>query len=135
MSISMLVKYSRPIKFIGGGIISATVEFSSFYFLVDFFDLYIASVTSFLLGLVTSFLFNKFIVFKSNASQRGFTKEVISFGVLGLVNSQLSGFLTISLASLFQEEFVAKIVTMMIIAAWNYIIMGKIIFKNGAGKL
>lgn len=109
------------------GVVSAGVEFMTFLALSSFLHLYVASFLSFLFGLTFSFYFNKFIVFKNSKKATG--HEAVRFVVLGLVNSQLSSVITYGL-SIFIPKVIAKIVTMAMIAGWNYIIMNVIIFKK-----
>ena len=93
--------------------------------------IYTASALSFLVGLVTSFVFNKFVVFKN--SKKVALCEIVQFFALGLVNSQLSSFMTL-IASMIMPKSVAKILSMGAIAAWNYVLMNFIIFKKDVSK-
>ena len=72
-------------------------------------------------------MFNKFVVFKN--SKQVNKAEVGQFVVLGLVNSQLSSVMTWAM-SLVIPNFVAKIISMGAIAAWNYLLMNFVIFKR-----
>lgn len=91
--------------------------------------MYWAALASFFAGLTVSFLLNKIVVFRSRTEKSDTTKEAGKFLVLGLVNSQISSWLTVGLAVILFDGAIAKVVTMAVIAAWNYLIMGKIIFK------
>lgn len=114
------VKYS----FFGG--ISAAVEFVVFLLISSLFDLYIAAFLSFMMGLVCSFLLNKYIVFKNG----GFSyAEAIQFIVLGLINSQVSSLVTVFMAGVVGDVF-AKIISIGFIVIWNFLIMNFVIFKG-----
>lgn len=122
---------SRVIKYGIFGVTSAAIEFCIFLLLANITHIYVAAMVSFLIGLVSSFIFNKFIVFKN--SKKIAKKETLQFFVLGVVNSQLSSIVTTMLSWLL-PGYVAKVLTMAAIAGWNYLIMGRIIFKNNQKK-
>lgn len=109
------------------GVITAGIELGVFIAIEPFSHIYAASLISFLAGLVSSFLFNKFLVFKN--TDRATKKEATQFIVLGLVNSQLSSLVTWILAAVVPNH-IAKIISMVLIAAWNYLIMNFVIFRK-----
>ena len=113
------------------GVITAGLEFVIFMVLSMWIHIYAASALSFLVGLVTSFVFNKFVVFKN--SKKVTRREVVQFFALGLVNSQLSSLITL-VAVLVVPRSVAKIISMGTIATWNYVLMNFIIFKKDVSK-
>ena len=113
------------------GVITAGLEFVIFMVLSMWIHIYAASALSFLVGLVTSFVFNKFVVFKN--SKKVARCEIVQFFALGLVNSQLSSFMTF-IASMIMPKSVAKILSMGAIATWNYVLMNFIIFKKDVSK-
>ena len=113
------------------GVITAGLEFVIFMVLSMWIHIYAASALSFLVGLVTSFVFNKFVVFKN--SKKVTRREVVQFFALGLVNSQLSSLITL-VAVLVVPRSVAKIISMGTIATWNYVLMNFIIFKKDISK-
>ena len=109
------------------GSLSACIELGVFMLLSSHAHVYVASSASFLTGLIFSFVFNKFIVFKN--SKKIAKGEVLQFFTLGLVNSQVSSLLTYSLSFVVPKTF-AKIITIGLIAGWNYLLMNFIIFKK-----
>ena len=113
------------------GVITAGLEFVIFMVLSMWMHIYAASALSFLAGLATSFVFNKFVVFKN--SKKVTRREVVQFFALGLVNSQLSSLITL-VAVLVVPRSVAKIISMGTIATWNYVLMNFIIFKKDISK-
>jgi putative flippase GtrA len=124
----LLNKHRRIILFIIGGGISASTEFLLFLMLDRAMNsLYWPAFLSFCGGLAVSFVLNKLVVFRSKADQKRFMAEVGMFVVLGVVNSQVSAILTMVLAG-YLHQIIAKIVTMAMIAGWNYIVMSRLIF-------
>lgn len=117
----------KLIKYGFFGATTAAIEFVAFLIFNELVHIYIASTISFVIGLVTSFLFNKFIVFKN--SKKVSRAEVLQFASLGIINSQLSSVITWGL-SLVITPLVSKIITMALIAVWNYVIMNLVIFKD-----
>ena len=115
------------VKYIFFGATTAGIEFVVFLVLSPFVHIYVASVISFVVGLVTSFAFNKFIVFKN--SKKVVRGEVVQFMTLGLVNSQLSSIMTWGVSFVLPSP-AAKVISMGAIAVWNYILMKLVIFKK-----
>lgn len=113
-------------RYVFFGLLSAGLEFLLFTAIAGMVHLYIASVVSFSAGLITSFIFNKFLVFKK--SNQIHKTEVIQFTLLGILNSQVSSFMTVGLA-IFLPVTAAKIITMTFVAVWNYLLMRFVIFK------
>lgn len=113
------------------GLLSACIELGVFLLLSPHTYVYVASSASFLAGLVFSFIFNKFIVFKN--SKNVAKGEVLQFITLGLVNSQVSSLITYGLSFVIPKTF-AKIITIGLIAGWNYLLMNLIIFKKKEDK-
>lgn len=133
-SIALAKKHNKIIRFGIGGLISAAVEFLVFLLISRFAELYVASLVSFFCGLITSFLFNRFFVFRSNSKNTEMLTEIIKFAALGLLNSQISSWLTVSLSLVLGSGVLAKIITMGLIAIWNYVVMNKLIFKTSVNK-
>lgn len=116
---------NKILRYIVCGGVSAGLEFLVFAVLYQLTEIYISAFVSFLCGLVASYLLNKYIVFK----KKGTTGvEVTQFVILGLVNSQISSLMTIGLAFVV-PAIVAKFISIVLIAVWNFIIMNTIIFK------
>jgi len=125
-----LKRYERQLKFLFFGGLSALIEFVAFLIVYNFVDIYWSALISFMCGLVFSFIFNKLIVFESKCEVgRAVGREIMSFLVLGLINSQISSLVTLGLSQL-TPSVAAKIITMAMVAVWNYLIMSKIIFKS-----
>ena len=123
-----IIKYG----FFGG--LTAGIEFLSFAAMKFIFSpednlwIGIISAISFALGLICSFLFNKYFVFQQKEKR---SKEAVQFLGLGLINLFLSSALTVSLSN-FMDPIFAKIITIGMIVVWNFILMNCIIFKKPA---
>ncbi len=118
---------TRVTKYGFFGATTAGIEFVVFLVLSPWTHIYVASTVSFLVGLVASFVFNKFVVFKNSKQVR--KAEVGQFVALGLINSQLSSVMTWAMSFIIPGS-VAKIISMVAIAAWNYVLMNFVIFKS-----
>lgn len=121
------IDLTRVITYALFGSFSALIELGVFLLLSASVHIYIASSVSFVTGLIFSFIFNKFIVFKNS---KKITKgEIIQFTTLGLLNSQISSVVTYGLSFIIPKTL-AKIITITLIAGWNYLLMNFIIFKK-----
>lgn len=120
-------KVEKVAKYVFFGAVTAGIEFGVFVALLSIVHIYVASTISFFAGLLASFLFNKFIVFRN--SQNIKKSEVGLFLVLGVANSQLSSLLTLG-ASFVMPSLLAKIASMVMIALWNYLLMNFFIFRK-----
>ena len=121
------INFRKLLKYGFFGATTAGIELVVFLVLSPWTHVYVASTVSFLVGLVASFVFNKFVVFKNSKQVK--KAEVGQFVVLGLVNSQLSSVITWTV-SLVIPNFVAKIISMGVIAVWSYVLMNFVIFKR-----
>jgi putative flippase GtrA len=123
-------KYHKIIKFILSGGSAAFVEYSSFIMLISIFNISVimGNSLSFLCGLIVSFLLNKYWVFGSTQGSNG---EFLRYLTLALLNLAIGFFLMSLLINVMEmNSFIAKVVVMMTIAVWNYMIFSKLIFKN-----
>ena len=121
------INYQKLLKYGFFGATTAGIEFIVFLLLSPWAHIYVASTASFLIGLVASFIFNKFIVFR-NSKQANKT-EVVQFLALGLTNSQLSSVMTWAISTILPSIW-AKIISMGAIIVWNYLLMNFVIFKK-----
>jgi putative flippase GtrA len=120
----------RVIRFLVSGGSAAVTEYGVFLFLFDLvkIDVVIANGISFLCGLMVSFLLNKHWVFKSKQRAR---MEVVLYVILALVNLLLSSlFIQLLVHTAGISPFIAKLIGMVVIAAWNYLFFSRLIFKQ-----
>lgn len=121
----------RPIKFLISGGSAAIVEYILFLVLLGLMEQYILVIqaVSFLAGFVVSFTLNKTWVFSSKNSGRTY-HELWKYAVLATANLVISGLFIWLLVDVYdQSAYISKLVVMVVIAAWNYFIFQKIIFK------
>jgi putative flippase GtrA len=118
----------RVFRFViaGGG--SFLVEYMAFWAVLHTAPLLVANALSFGCGLVSSFLLNKQWVFKPQGSAN--TTRIAQFIVVATINLIVST-VSISLISMATgSEFLAKALTMMIVAIWNYTIFARLVFAD-----
>lgn len=129
--ISGTIKAQQIIKFLISGGSAAVAEYILFLTLIFYFGnelLIVANSISFLLGLLVSFFMNKLWVFNSRNSYKS---EFAKYFILALVNVIIGGVLISVLANLLTfSPFVAKVIVMVLIACWNYLVFSKYIFGN-----
>ena len=120
----------RLLKFLLSGTTAAIVEYLTFLLLFNVCNLYIieANLISFVFGLITSFILNRRWVFRSdNSIHSDFSRYL----TLAIVNSILGSLLlSLLVGGLSVAPYIAKLIVMITIAIWNYIIFSKFIFKQ-----
>ena len=121
----------RIIKFLISGLAAATVEYIVFIVLqqhVDGDKIVISQSVSFLSGFVLSFSLNKFWVFKSEG---GLGDELLRYISLLLINLMATNIIIHALINYTHlDDWVAKIIVMIMVAAWNYVIFQKLVFNR-----
>ena len=124
-----MLQKNKILKFLLSGGLAAATEYSIFLLLSSLeVGLVIANSLSFLSGLIVSFSLNRTLVFVSSGS---IMKQFIAYFTLAIINLILSNVLVVYLTeSQNLDQRLAKIVIMVLVAAWNYIIFGKLIFRN-----
>lgn len=129
-------KLSR--KFLNYLIIGGTafgVEYTAFIALQALsIDLLISQAASFSMGLLVSFLGNRFITFSTGDRENYYLNKKAQFGLyltLAGCNLVLSTVIIYVLVNhLLIIPAVAKIIVMAMIVSWNYLIFNKIIFRS-----
>ena len=118
-------------KFLVSGGSAALVEYTVFTLLHYLgVELVIANTTSFLSGFIVSFTLNRSWVFASKGKIR---RQLLQYSTLAFVNLLLSNVLMLLFVSVTPvPSLVAKLVTMVAIACWNYLLFSRIIFKDKA---
>lgn len=124
-------KMKRLFRFLISGGSAAVVEYGVFIVLASLlsFSLIIAQSVSFMVGFVVSFSLNRAWVFKSG---KGNVKsQLVKYSTLAFVNLILSNILIAFLVNIIDlSDLLAKFIVMGCVAAWNYVIFSKLIFKN-----
>lgn len=127
----MNVLNNQVLRYIVGGGTSFLVEFSIFnaLFYVNIVGAGVASGLSFCVGLVSSLIINKLWVFEDRQS-RWSLKQTAMFIGLGVFNLVFTSFAVEMMVAVGILGFLAKIIMMVSVAVWNYVIMKSVIFKK-----
>ncbi len=118
-------------KFLVSGSTAALCEYLLFLALghlvgTEGYGLIISQSLSFCAGLIVSFVLNKIWVFSAiGDTHKMFAKYV----VLAAINLLLSNIALLLLSKII-AAYIAKFIVMVFIAAWNYLLFSKIIFKS-----
>lgn len=129
---------SKFIKYAISGFSALLADYSSFlllYYLIHL-PLLVSNSFSFLLGFIVSFTLQRNWTFKGSSSYRlrGRHQLVIYFG-LSIFNLLISNTLILVLnKKLLIPAVFAKLVTVAIIAVWNYTIFRLFLFREAPGK-
>jgi putative flippase GtrA len=93
--------------------------------------LLMATAVAYVAGLVTSYLLNRFWVFKKNATGQQFTTSIFRYGTILFVNFVLTYVMLWAMQDLLGiSPFLGKFVVWTFLIFWNYVI-GKIwVFKG-----
>lgn len=122
---------ARLARFLVSGGSAAAAEYAAFIalqWLLSEDRLFINQSLSFACGFVVSFLLNRTWVFRSSGAVSG---ELVKYGVIAGFNL-LAGNLAIGLlvGPLQLNQYVAKLLVMVLIASWNYLIFSKLVFRQ-----
>ncbi|MCA9301703.1 GtrA family protein, partial [Candidatus Saccharibacteria bacterium] len=119
-------------RYLVSGGTAFTIEYGSF--LALFYLLKFGSITSntvsFILGLLTSFLLNRLWVFSGDNYQHSSSRQLFSYIILALFNLLLTNVAMIYVVNLGIGAYIAKVILIVMVASWNYIIFKTLIFKN-----
>lgn len=125
----------KIIRFLGAGSLAALTEYGVFLlfsFVLVRGELYLANSIGFLSGLLVSFLLNKHWVFKSK--KKG-SSEFVYYFALAMVNLLISNLLIgVLVNGITVPSFVAKLISMGMVAAWNYFVLSRSIFKQASAE-
>ncbi len=130
---ALITRHSRLIKFIISGGTAAVVEYGLFaLFNALGVPLVIANTLSFIGGLLVSFSLNRTWVFLSKERAR---RQFGLYVLLALINLVIGNTIIFLLHDGFGVyALVAKLIVMVLIASWNYLIFSRFIFKPSADK-
>lgn len=126
---------ARQLKFLASGLLTVVTDYSTFFVAYSMFHvaLSIATVTSFLAGFVVSFALNKLWVFESRGdSISRSVRQLLLYGVLLVFNIAFTYYFIAALQH-YQgiDPQMSKLVSIVIISAWNYLLYGRVIFPEG----
>lgn len=134
--LSELLTTSSFLHYLIAGGIAFVVEYTSFLALLLWLDVALvpSNILSFIMGLATSFVLNKIWVFGKVKQIRTTSSQAILYSVLALANLCLTSTLITLLVSLGVIPEIAKVVLMLSVAVWNYIIFKRVIFSHKASR-
>ena len=120
------------ILFVIAGGTSAASNFLIYFLLLNVFHMWYlaASVIAFILSIFVGFYLQKFMTFK-DASKSSFKRQAIAFFLISFGNL----FINIVLMVFFVEnlminQLVAKVLTLAILACWNFFVYKNFVFNN-----
>lgn len=122
------LRASQPFRYVFIGGISYVIELSILLSLATFFLLSpeVSVACSFWVGLITSFLLQKYFAFRSRANDRKtIGKQSILYGALVVFNYSF----TIAFVSIFTIAFglvIARTIALLLTVTWNYFIYKRI---------
>ena len=131
-----LIKNSTLLRYIFVGGTSYAIELTALLSLVHLLrlDTSVAVSVGFWLGLVISFIMQKFLAFSDNDTQvKRLTIQSLYYAILVLINY---GF-TLAFVHFFaplMTLFVARTIALIITTGWNYIVYKKLIFVTPKPK-
>ena len=126
------VKTSTLLRYIIVGGTSYAIELAALLLLVHVlhFNTTLAVSIGFWLGLVISFLLQKFLAFKNTDTRaRRLTIQTVYYALLVLFNYGFT-LLFVHLLEPFIDLSIARTLALIITTAWNYIIYKKVIFPE-----
>ncbi|MBP9714927.1 MAG: GtrA family protein [Candidatus Pacebacteria bacterium] len=127
----MKQKLIKGMKFIISGGTAAFVALSLFYVFWNILHIWylLASILSFLFSVVVGFILQKYFTFE-NTVKSDTKKQAFLFLFISLINLLIN----IALMAFFVEilkldQMLSKIVTLAILALWNFFVYKKFVFK------
>jgi putative flippase GtrA len=126
------LKDSSIPKFLIGGSITFLVEYGIFYSLYIFlgWNLLLANSLSFAIGLGISFMFNRLWAFKKHDYKRAAHHQAVLYAILAVTNLVMNNLIVGGLKIMGLDPRIGKIIAILIIAAWNFLVYKFIIFKE-----
>jgi putative flippase GtrA len=126
------VKSSQALRFLTVGSVTFSCEYAVFYILYVFaqWNLLIANSLSFGVGLTVSFMLNRIWAFKQTNYQRKIHHQAAIYIALAITNLVINNLIVGTLKTLGLDPRLGKIIAIITIAVWNFLIYKYIIFKE-----
>jgi len=124
-----MIKNSRVLKYIISGSLAVLTEYTAFVGLSFFISKYYANPISFVGGLFVSYYLNNKWTFRARNYHLSKYRRLITYVTLGLINILLSAIYYAIISSTL-NGYLAKALSMMLIAIGNYFIFSRHIFKG-----
>jgi putative flippase GtrA len=126
------IKEKRLIHYVIAGGAAFTIEYGSF--LILYYHFHVAAVTantvSFILGLITSFMLNRLWVFGHKKQHRRVAHQISLYLMIAGINLIITDVVIHFLVQAKIPAFIAKILLVILVACWNFVIFRKIIFTH-----
>lgn len=122
----------KAVRYLISGATSFAVEYGSFLalFYIVHFTPVVSNTISYILSLVTSFTLNKYWVFAHTQQRRQVSHQLAMFSVMALFNLTVTDIAIHVLVDMDVPAFVAKMILITAVAAWNFLLFQKLIFKK-----
>jgi len=121
----------RILRFLVSGGSAAGVEYLVFLALLGWLGtgcLLLSQSLSFGCGFLVSFLLNRAWVFQSSGGMRG---ELVKYSAVATINLILGNLaIALMVTGLGLNALIAKFIVMAMVAAWNYIIFSRVVFRQ-----
>lgn len=130
--ISIKNRHIGVFKYLVSGGTAFIVEYITFILIFYVFqatNIAYANAASYVLGFVVSFSLNRSWVFSVHSYKHSLKKQILLYLSIGLLNLLFST-LAVSILSKEIPGYLAKIVSVILIAAWNYVIYKKVLFRE-----
>ena len=126
----------RQVRFVVTGLLAVVADYGTFVIGYSALgaDIAVATVASFIAGLVVSFGLNKLWVFESRGDSIARSLRQLSlYGALLVVNIVVTYYVIAGLQHYAAvDPRVGKLICIALITAWNYPLYGRIIFSKGS---
>lgn len=117
-------------RFLAGGLLTLAADYGTFAILFGWTPLFVASALSLAAGFVVSFIVNKVWVFGASggSAQRRTRLQLVLYASLFLFNTLFTYVFILWAQGLGLNAYLAKLVTIMFILVWNFLLYRKFIF-------
>lgn len=126
-----MIKYFKIARYITAGGLATAVNLATVYALTEWLSIYylLSSAAAFGLGLLISFVLQKFWTFEDHSRQL-IHRQALSFSLTALAGLSLNATLVYSLVHYFGQHYLlAQIFSGIIIATINFFIYQRLIFR------
>lgn len=125
----------RLLRYLLVGGTAFVFEYAVFSFLYSLLGvrLLVANSMSFIWGLVLSFTLQRAWAFKKDKFDKTVRKQFLLFGGLALCNLLVINILLGYLTKHGLDARIGKVVVMLVIVCWNFLLMNRLIFKKKQG--
>jgi putative flippase GtrA len=125
----------RQLKFLAAGVLTVLTDYATFFVAYGILhvDLSVATVASFMAGLVVSFGLNKLWVFESRGDSIARSiRQLLLYGLLLVANIVFTYYFIAALQHRFSiDPRMSKLASIAIVTAWNYLLYSRVIFLKG----